>query len=154
MPIRPLAPIRRPPAPARGATLVELALALVVAGMLAGIALPRAAAAVDRIHVRGAITELSAAYATARHFAVMRAAFATVELDPGSATVAIHAGGDTIHLRRLGAQYGVTMSASRTSTTYTPIGLGFGAGNATIVVSRGRAADTVWVSRLGRVRTR
>jgi hypothetical protein len=52
----------------------------------------------------------------------------------------------------VGAAHGVTLRASRDTLTFAPTGLGHGASNTTIVVSRGRRADTLVVSRLGRVR--
>ena len=42
--------------------------------------------------------------------------------------------------------------ASRDTVPYAPTGLGFGVANSTIVVSIGERAETVTVSRLGRMR--
>jgi hypothetical protein len=52
----------------------------------------------------------------------------------------------------VGALYGVRLEPSRDSMAYAPSGLGWGGANLRVVVRRGAAADTVVVSRLGRVR--
>jgi hypothetical protein len=46
----------------------------------------------------------------------------------------------------------VRLAATRDSMAYLPLGLGYGAANLRAVLTRGRASDTVFVSRLGRVR--
>jgi hypothetical protein len=66
--------------------------------------------------------------------------------------VTVRAGADTILRRRLGAVHGVTLSATRDSMAYAPSGMGYGAGNLRLVLRRRAAAETVFVSRLGRVR--
>ena len=53
---------------------------------------------------------------------------------------------------RLGSSHGVMLSASRDSMAYAPNGLGYGAANLTIILRRGESAETIFVSRLGRVR--
>ena len=48
--------------------------------------------------------------------------------------------------------HGVRLGATRLELRYTPNGLGYGASNTRLTIGRGRSADTVIVSRLGRVR--
>jgi hypothetical protein len=48
--------------------------------------------------------------------------------------------------------HGVTLESTRTSITYSQTGIGYGAGNLTLIIARNLAADTIFVSRLGRVR--
>ena len=50
------------------------------------------------------------------------------------------------------AELGVAFTASRNSVIYGASGRGYGAANSTIVLSRGAAAETVYVARLGRAR--
>jgi hypothetical protein len=61
-------------------------------------------------------------------------------------------GPDTVVRRDVRAEHGVRLRASRTSATYTPLGLALGVSNLTLVATRGVAAESVTVSRLGRVR--
>lgn len=142
---------KHPPAP-RGTTLPELLIALVVAGILAGIGVSGAAHLADTLAARGAARELRAALGTTRHLAVLRATRAALTLDTARAELAVRLAAETALVRPLGALYGVRLSSSRDSIAYRGDGLGWGAANARLVVRRGAAAETVTVSRLGRVR--
>ena len=51
----------------------------------------------------------------------------------------------------LAAARRATIAVTRDSITYAPTGLGYGAANTRIIVARGRWADTITTSRLGRV---
>ncbi len=144
------APIR-PVAPA-GTTLVELLVALTVAALLAAVGTRAAAHAHDGAAVRAAGAELRAAFAAARALAALRATRTAVRLDSAAGTAAVHAGADTLRRLPLAARYGVRLVANRDSMSYAPPGLGVGAANLTAVLTRGHAADTIVVSRLGRVR--
>jgi 23S rRNA (cytidine1920-2'-O)/16S rRNA (cytidine1409-2'-O)-methyltransferase len=59
---------------------------------------------------------------------------------------------DTLLDLPLGARYGIALSSTRDSIAYGPTGRGYGASNTTITIRRNGAADTIVVSRLGRVR--
>jgi len=136
----------------RGFTIIEVTIVLTVAAALFAIALPRAAGFVDAIEVRGAVTEIESMFSLARHVAIARGAQSTVDIDVGNRTLSIRVGAEPIETREVGAAHGVDITSNRSSITYSPIGVGYGAANFTMVVSRNRAADTVVVSRLGRVR--
>lgn len=145
--------MRRRPAPRRsGATLLDLTIALAVLAVLAGVGVPRAAAGVDRWRVRGAAGQVAVAYAVAREGAIFRATQVSLRVDGAAGVVTVWAGADTLLRRPLAAELGVTLRTTRERSVFAPTGLGWGPANATVVVSRGRAADTVVVSRLGRVR--
>ena len=75
-----------------------------------------------------------------------------MEIDPARGVIVVHVGNDTVQLRELALAHGVTISSTRSSITYSPTGLGYGAANLTLTVARNLAADTIFVSRLGRVR--
>lgn len=136
----------------RGFTLVELSVVLAIGGLVAALAIPPLARALDGLSTHGAIEEAEAACTLARHTALERAAFATVAFDTLAGTVTVVAAGDTVARRTLGARYAVSLDASRPAITYAPNGLGYGAANVRVIAARGRAADTLWISRLGRVR--
>jgi type IV fimbrial biogenesis protein FimT len=137
-----------------GATLVELLLTLALLALLFGIALPALTATLDAEGARGAAVEVVAAFATARGRAIVRGAPVAVLLDSARRTVVVRDGGDTVLCRDLGDAHGVSVSASRDSMAFGASGLGYGAANLRVVVRRGAASETVYVSRLGRVRWR
>jgi Tfp pilus assembly protein FimT len=120
--------------------------------VLSGIVLSKASTFGDSIEVRGAVTEIESLFATARHVAIARATQSTLEIDPSRGVILVHVGSDTIQRRELGVVHGVTLSSTRIAITYSPTGLGYGAANLTLTVARNLSADTIYVSRLGRVR--
>ena len=136
----------------RGFTLIELLVVLGIAAVIASIVVPRAAHMLNVIQVKGAVREIASLLATARSVAVMRPTHATVVVDERSGTVSLHIPTDTLHVRSLGSSHGVTLQATRDSVSYGPTGLGYGAANTSVIVRRGSAVDTLFVSRLGRVR--
>ena len=140
-----------------GFTAIEVTVALTVIGILVGVAVPRFAALRDRALVRGAANDIASALAATRHAAVVRASRAALRLDTLSATILVQSPRalllDTLLVRPLAAVHpGVALEATRDSIAYAPTGLGYGAANATIVVRLRQARETLWVSRLGRVR--
>jgi prepilin-type N-terminal cleavage/methylation domain-containing protein len=138
----------------KGVTLVELLVVLCIAGLLAGLAFPRLSGWLDSWSVRAAAAEVASSFALARQAAIARGNFATVFVDSAASAVAVTVGADTILRRLLGTVHGVSLRGNRDSLSYDALGHGYGASNQTIVVTRGAAADSVIVSRLGRVRYR
>jgi prepilin-type N-terminal cleavage/methylation domain-containing protein len=135
-----------------GVTLLELVIALSLIGVLTATAIPRARSRLDAIQVRAAANDVSAIYASARRLALSQATRATVAIDVSSGTLYLIANGDTLRTRPLASLHGVTLWASRAASVYAPTGAAIGGSNLTLVVARGVAAETLWVSRLGRVR--
>ena len=136
----------------RGTTLPELIVVLTVVGVLATIAVGRIDTLRDRMSVRAAATETVATFALARRWSVSRAMRTAIAIDSASSSLIVRSYTDTIAHRRLASSHGVSLSATRDSMAYAPNGLGYGASNLSIVVRRGATADTIVVSRLGRVR--
>jgi len=136
----------------RGHTLAEMLIVLTVVGILTTICLPAFGSLRDSAAVHGAATELMAELAVARHTAILRGIRVAVRIDAPRAAVSVHAENDTILARSLRTDHGVTLRTTRDSIAYAPTGLGYGASNTTVVLHRGRATDTVVVSRLGRAR--
>ncbi|HVF39907.1 MAG TPA: GspH/FimT family pseudopilin [Gemmatimonadaceae bacterium] len=141
-----------PPGSRAGFNLIEVTVVLAIAGILSGITLPRAAGFLDRVKVRGAVTEIASLFSTARHAAISRASQVVLEIDPSTTSITLRAGPDTLQRREIGLVHGVALTTNRESITYSPMGTGYGAANFTMIVTRRNAADTIVVSRLGRVR--
>jgi prepilin-type N-terminal cleavage/methylation domain-containing protein len=135
-----------------GFTLIELLVALALAGLLAAIAIPRASASLDRLGVRGAAQDVVLAIAAARAAAQRRGDYASFVADPRTGRVRAVCAGETLFERDVAGARGVRLEATRESITFTPTGMGWGAANTTVIVTRGGSADTIVTSRLGRVR--
>ena len=136
----------------RGTTLPELLVVLTVIGVLGAVGVVRVSALRNRLSVRAAAAETVGTFALARRWSVSRATRTALTIDTAGAAVVVRSYNDTIAHRRLGASHGVTLWATRDSMAYAPNGLGYGASNLSLVIRRGTAAETVVVSRLGRVR--
>lgn len=136
----------------RGTTLIELAIAMTLVGVCAAVAVPRVAAVTDRMSVRSATQDVILALAAARSAATRRGDYASFVADPRTGRVRVISGGETLLERNLASSRGVRLEASRESITYAPTGLGWGAANTTVIVSRGDRTDTIFTSRMGRVR--
>jgi hypothetical protein len=135
-----------------GTTVVELVVVVIVIAALAGIALPRFRATADRFAARSAVAEAGSLFTYARRQAITRRALVGVVIDTGSGSIIVRASGLELARASLRERYGVRLSATRDSMAYDPRGLGYGAANLTIVARRGRGAETLSVSRLGRAR--
>ena len=136
----------------RGASLIELVVVLAAIGVLCAIGASRLLRHLDRTHVRHATDEIVAMLATARTTAVAREIHVTARFEAARSVVTVIAGADTIAMRAIGDLHGVRLRSNRDSTVYGPTGLGYGAANQTLVLERGRAIDSIVISRLGRVR--
>jgi prepilin-type N-terminal cleavage/methylation domain-containing protein len=133
-------------------TLIELTVTLCILSILSAIAVPLAGRLLDGIYVHGAVIEIESLFSTARHIAIARAGQTTVEIDTATRTVQISTGSDTLRKADIGADHDVRLSASRSRMVYSASGFGYGAANLSVVVRRNSVADTVFVSRLGRLR--
>ncbi|MBM4194650.1 MAG: hypothetical protein FJ202_09780 [Gemmatimonadetes bacterium] len=143
---------RHTPAPgAAGYVLVELALTLALMGILAAIAVPNFATMHDRWQVRAAQRDILIGIWATRSAAGLRGDLASFIVDAAAGRIRVMAGADTVFQRDLRASRGVSVSVTRDSITFLPTGVGYGAANTRIVVSRGKRADTVTTARLGRV---
>lgn len=136
----------------QGFTIVETTLVIALSSALAAISLPRAWSFIDRIEVRGAVTEVESMFSLARHTAIARGSQVSLDIDAARNIVSIRSGTEILRVREIGLAHGVSLSANRTGITYSPIGVGYGAANFSLIVSRRQAVDTIVVSRLGRVR--
>jgi len=125
---------------------------LVIAGILLGLAAVRLTEATDEAAVRAAAGDIAAALSTARGVAIYRRAAVAVAIDTLAAALFVREDTSLLLKRDLRSSYSVSITASRDSTAFDARGLGVGAANLSVVVRRRNAIDTVFVSRLGRVR--
>ncbi len=137
----------------RGFTLIELVVTCALIGLFASVALPRTGGALDRLRVTQAAEAVAGAVHLGRTAAIARSAYVRVIVDEATAAMRVEGDLDTVLVRRVGADHRVTLRATRDTITYAPSGLGHGLANTTIVVTSGARAETVTVSRLGRLRT-
>ena len=137
----------------RGFTLLELVVTCALIGLFASVALPRTGGALDRLRVTQAAEAVAAAVHFGRTAAIARSTYLRVIVDEATASMRVEGDRDTLLVRSVGADHRVTLRATRDTITYAPSGLGYGLANTTIVVASGARAETVTVSRLGRLRT-
>ncbi len=135
-----------------GYSLLEQLVVLSVMTILFAIAAPRLHSALDHTAVRNARIQLISTLESARGSAQSRSERVSLAMDSTAGLLRVLAGADTLLVRPLRTELGVMVSASRSMVTYGASGRGYGAANATIVLSRGAAAETVFVARLGRAR--
>lgn len=117
--------------------------------MLLALAIAPAWPLLDRLAVATASQEVVDVLGTAREIALARQQLTAVHLSMPSRQLVVQSGGDT--LARTVLPDGVSLLTTRDSLAYAPNGLGYGAANLRVIVARGHAADTITVSRLGRV---
>jgi Tfp pilus assembly protein FimT len=133
-------------------TLVELTLVVAIIGLSSMIAVRELQRYLDRLAVRNAVGEAATVIARARDEALAQRAIVSLRIDTATSTLALRVRGETLVRHALGHAHGVSLSTSRDSIAFDVRGLGYGAANLTLVARRGSAADTLVVSRLGRVR--
>ncbi len=136
----------------RGATLIELALTLVIVGTLMAIAVPGLRAATDRLAVDRAARDIATAHQRARITAVLQSRVVELTVDGGGLSIRAR-GATTDSWRGSGpTDAGVVLAGPSRVMTFSPVGLTMGLSNATFRLTRGAATRAVIVSRLGRVR--
>ena len=133
-------------------TIVEIIVTICILGVLSAIAMPSAGKLLDRVHVRGAVLEIQSLFSGARHIAIARSAQTTVDIDTVNQAIYVSVGVDTLRKREIGKNHGVQLAATRVRMSYAATGMGYGAANLSVFVRRNDSADTVFVSRLGRLR--
>lgn len=135
-----------------GFTLAELLVVLAILAVLLSIAIVRIGVAADRAAVRSATTEAATIFASARDAAIYRRSPVAVFIDTSRGTLVSRADTELLVRRDLWQGYRVRLAATRDSMAFDAHGLGIGAANLSLVARRGRYADTLFISRLGRLR--
>ena len=135
-----------------GLTLIELCLVVAIIGLTTLIATRQLLLYLDRAATRAAVSEAAGVIVRARDEAIAQRAMTSVLFDTTADALELRTRGIRIARAALGHAHGVALSSNRDSLAFDVRGLGYGAANLTMVARRGRAAETLVVSRLGRVR--
>ena len=133
-------------------TLLELVIVLVIIGLLSLIAVREMGHYLDRIAARSAVAEAAEVIQQARDEALARRAVVSVKIDTSTGELTMRERGRALAVHALAHAHRVDLTSTRDSLAFDVRGLGYGASNLTLVVRRGHAAETLVVSRLGRVR--
>jgi len=138
----------------RGVTLPELTTVVLIIGVMATVSVPPARRFLDRAAVWGAADRLASVHEGARHRAIGAGRLSRYEVDPPAARLTLSQRApsgtwDTLETVSLGA---VRVTCTQRTVTFDPLGIGYGASNTTVVVASGAAAETLTVSRTGRLR--
>lgn len=138
----------------RGATLLELMTVTLIIGVLASVVTPPARRYLDRAAVSGAAARLVSVHEVARQTAILKGRLARYVVDRGRNTLILSLKSpqgvwDTVRTVPLGD---VRLTVSQPTVTFNPLGVGSGASNSTVIFARGAAAETLTVSRTGRLR--
>ena len=142
-------PVRSRRTTRSGFTLIETLIICVMTGIVLGIAAPRIRALTDSLSVDAAAREITSIFAFARLVA-LRDRGADVQLD--SAAVRLTTRGRVLSEQRIATRHGVRIRTTLGVVRYAATGVALGLSNGSIYISRGAAADTIVISRLGRVR--
>ncbi|MEO8334355.1 MAG: prepilin-type N-terminal cleavage/methylation domain-containing protein [bacterium] len=135
-----------------GLTLAEMIIVMVIMGLTSLLGIGQMRFYLDRIATRDAVRAAGNVVERARDEAVALHTPVSVKIDTSAATLELLSRGLALGKTALGQLHGVALTTTRDSITFDVRGLGYGAANLTLVARRGRAADTLVVSRLGRVR--
>lgn len=135
--------------PSGGFTLLEVLIVCALISIAAGIAVPRIRWFADALAVDAAAREVTSLFAFGRLVA-LRDRGAEIAIDSMSLRLTSH--GRLVRDRRLSADHGVRVRTTVSLVRYAATGIGLGLSNGTLYITRGAAADTIVISRLGRVR--
>jgi prepilin-type N-terminal cleavage/methylation domain-containing protein len=136
----------------RGITLLELLLVLTVIGLLLGIVRPRFATLADGLAVEQMAQQLVGAHRRARMTAILKSRQIVLTIAPESLVIRLGSGGPESWRAPGPAHEGVALAGGAKQIVFSPVGITTGLSNASFQLTRGNAARTVVVSRLGRTR--
>jgi len=125
---------------------------MTIIGLVTTMAVRQFGLYLDRAAARAAVVEAASILGRARDEAVAQRTSASVRFDTSADALELRMGGVVLSRAALGHAHGVSLSVNRDSLAFDLRGLGYGAANLTLVARRGRAVDSLVVSRLGRLR--
>ena len=133
---------------------MELLIALVVAGLLLGVTLPRFGEFRDRLSVDEEVRRLVSAHRRARITAILQSTQVVLSIAPDLLSIRADSGPEVSWDEAGPTARGVELAGGPKKLTFSPIGITTGVSNATFTLRRGGAAKSVIVSRLGRLRVK
>ena len=143
-----------------GFTAIELIVVVTIVGVLATVVIPRTRETFIRSQMRSAKQELAVTLVRARATAIQNGRAARFVRQGNVVTVVLESGGQLVPIggaNDLGKDYGVAVSAPA-EIRFDPRGYAFGIASETgyqsIRIARGAFADSLCVSRFGRITTR
>ena len=138
----------------RGFTLLELIVVLAMAALLVMLWTPRAARLIDWLETEAAVRDVTTALAVAQSGAIMQSARARLTISTDSLRIDRLIALEWVPWwRKAGpASHGVSLAVSNPVIEFGPNGIGWGVSNTKIVLSRGSQAETITMSRVGRVK--
>ena len=136
-----------------GITLIELSLGITIIGILSAIAVPRLSFVADSAAVRLEAQRVTEALDAARGSALRFHRPTELTFESPSWQVSTTLDGDDIITWRApdARTSGVTISGTGAPIRFGRAGIGVGASNRTIVLTRGLATRRIVISRLGRI---
>lgn len=137
----------------RGMTLIEMLVALAIAGILSTIAAPVLGGWRDRYTVQAVAADISGAHNRARIRAILEGQVTELEIRADSLILRVRSAPPAVVWGIPGPlAAGATLLSPPRVLLFAPTGVTLGFANATFVVTKGGARRQVVVSRLGRVR--
>lgn len=136
-----------------GFSTVEQIVVMTILAITVAIAIPASVPLINAAAVESASQQTTALFALARDYAITSGSPTAVRIDQPAQRLTVHSGKDTIAQTSFANSH-IRVRASRDSMAYAPTGLGSGAANLQISLSLANSADTITVSRLGRVSRR
>ena len=142
----------------RGVTLIELIVVVGLIGILAVIGLPRLGDSLSQQSVRNARDGVVSMHSKARAAAIQRGSSVTLKLRSGQlviiSTHPVTGATDTLgSIVDVVDRYGVGISTTRDSLIFDSRGLGTENSATQVIVTKTGAADTVNITRFGRIST-
>lgn len=138
----------------RGFSLAELAVTVVILGLVTMLALPRLNGVLDWVALDAAARDVTGALAVARYAAVMQASRSRVVIADDSLRIdRWEQAGWTPFARWAGpAHRAVTIEVTNPEVIFGPTGMGWGPSNTSVMLRRGARTALITVSRVGRVK--
>jgi len=141
-----------------GFTVLELLTVVLIIGAMLAVAIPYLSKQTGKTSARGAADAVAALHAAARMGAIQRGRTASLVIPTGTnkalvvANKVTSSGLDTLgKVVDLAGQFGVTVTSTSDTISFSPRGIGNMSSSVTIIISKQGFSDTLRVSRGGRL---